>query len=42
MGQDDLEGWMEMYGPLLSAEPQLTCRRYHTSRNRCRGELYGR
>ena len=42
MGQDDFEGWMEMYTALLSTESRLTCRRYHTGCNRCRGELYGR
>jgi hypothetical protein len=41
MGQDDLEGRMEMYAPLLNPEQQLTCSRYHTGSNRCRRKLYG-
>jgi len=42
MVQDGCEGRMEMYAPLRSTVPQLTCRRHHTGRSRCRGELYGR
>ena len=41
MGQDDFEGRMEMYTPILNLEPQLTCRRHHIGCSRCRRELYG-